>query len=163
MAKAHKASHRSEKPTERTDEILSALRSQGFRITNVRRSLIGIFGETQGPLSVLDLLAALAQQKLVVNKTTVYRELEFLLGNNLITEVDLLDGLKRYELVQHGHHHHHLVCTSCQGIQCIEVKNDLDTLERAISKSHKFTVTSHVLEFFGVCQKCNKGSEANRS
>ena len=133
---------------------ITKLREEGFRITKVRRAILEIFAAHAHPLSALELIATLKERDLPVNKTTVYRELDFLLENKVISELDLLDGMKRYELLHAGHHHHHIVCTRCKKIQCIEMNNDLDDLERSIQRRYRFKVSAHVLEFFGICSVC---------
>ena len=138
---------------DRSSNILVTLKKDGFRLTKVRKALIEILGQTISPLSAFELLELLKTYDLVVNKTTVYRELEFLLINKVILELDLLDGMKRYELIDEGHHHH-LVCTLCRKIQCIGMKHDLDHLEQNISQQYSFQIESHVLEFFGRCLAC---------
>lgn len=139
---------------DRAASKLETLKSNGFRLTKVRKALVEILGQNISPLSAIELLELLKNYDLAVNKTTVYRELEFLLNNKVILELDLLDGMKRYELIDEGHHHHHLVCTSCRKIQCIGMKNDLDHLEQNISQQYSFHIESHVLEFFGRCLAC---------
>jgi Fur family ferric uptake transcriptional regulator len=107
------------------------------------------------PISAPELLERIARKHHSVNKTTIYRELAFLVENKILSEIDILDGMKRYELLNPDHHHHHLVCTSCRDIQCVEVPHhDLHALEKRLQASHSFTVQSHVLEFFGLCRKC---------
>lgn len=135
-------------------DLLSLLTDSGHRVTKVRKALLEILASLSTPLTVPQLLEALKQQSLPVNKTTVYRELEFLMAQKVVLEVDLLDGAKRYEIKEAGSHHHHLVCTSCRAIQCVEMHQDLDSLEQKICKKHKFKITSHVLEFFGICESC---------
>ena len=139
---------------ELVEDILNTIRHNGNRITKVRRALIKIFCDCTSPKTALELQALLKKARLVVNKTTVYRELEFLLTQNIIGEIDLIDGMKRYELKIGQGHHHHLVCTTCNTIKCVEMEHDLDKLERRIERKHGFIVTSHVLEFFGQCQDC---------
>lgn len=90
--------------------------------------------------------------KLKVNKTTVYRQVEKLLADNLVTEIDFGDGKKRYELKSLGHHHH-LVCKNCGKLE--DVRLDEESLLRQISKKTKFRVDSHNLEFFGRCINCS--------
>ncbi len=68
--------------------------------------------------------------------------------------LDTIDGKKRYEVLGEHEHHHHMICTTCRAIRCVEMANDLDTLEAEIFTKFKFKVESHTLEFFGVCQKC---------
>ncbi len=141
--------------TSAAEEVISDLRARGFRITKVRRAIASELIAAGQPRSALELLEALKVAGLNVNKTTVYRELDFLQANRIVTEIDLLDGMKRYEMVLADHHHHHLVCTQCKNIQCVEMDNDLDELERRLQKRHGFRVESHVLEFFGICSGCH--------
>jgi Fur family ferric uptake transcriptional regulator len=149
------ASHMKHRKDASSEGLIETLRSQGFRITKIRQAMLEIFAETTHPQSVQELLVSIAREHPTVNKTTIYRELEFLVKNSIVTEIDILDGMKRYELHESDHHHHHLVCNECKEIQCVEVPHhDLDALEGRIHKSHKFKVTSHVLEFFGLCKNC---------
>ena len=148
-------SHKKNDNSASSEKIIELLRTQGFRITKIRQAMLEIFTATRKPRSVQEILATIALKHPTVNKTTIYRELEFLTTNSIVNEIDILDGMKRYELHESGHHHHHLVCNECKEIQCVEVPHhDLDALENRINKSHKFKITSHVLEFFGLCQNC---------
>ena len=47
--------------------------------------------------------------------TTVYRSLESLVILGLVQAVDLGDGERRYELIEPGEHHHHIICEECRG------------------------------------------------
>ena len=150
---ASKGEHHRTKPS--SDSIISALKERGIRMTTVRRTLLELLEKTTSPLSAMDLIGQLSELTISANKTTIYRELDFFLAEGIIAEIDLLDGMKRYELVIAGHHHHHLVCTSCKVIQCAEMENDLNEIERMIRSKYHFKVTSHILEFFGLCNKCS--------
>jgi Fur family ferric uptake transcriptional regulator len=148
-----KSAHQTKRPT--SEALVTELKERGIRMTKIRRTLIELLSHSATPLSAADLLSQLSTRELSANKTTVYRELDFLLAEGLISEIDILDGMKRYEVVIAGHHHHHLVCTSCKSIQCAEMENDLTEIERMIRSKYHFKVTSHILEFFGVCTKCS--------
>lgn len=134
---------------------IDLLKSSGERITKVRRLTIEVLVALKRPLSVSELLFNYKQHDLAVNKTTAYREIDFLLLRKIVREIDLLDGMKRYELIGDDHHHH-LVCTDCKQVRCVEMKHDLDHVERMIKRRHGFSVKSHVLEFFGLCKECLK-------
>ena len=145
------------------DEIILALRGANCRITESRRRIIELLCQSRMPLSAPELLALLRQKRRQVNKTTVYRELEFLRRHKILRQIDLLEGKKRYELLQPDSHHHHVVCVRCQSIECIEMENELEHIEQKLLTKHKFHVTSHSLEFFGVCHRCSeKGNSAPR-
>jgi hypothetical protein len=62
-------------------------------------------------------------------------------------------GLKRYELLQEGHHHH-VICSKCRKVQDVVLKVDLDAEEHKIQKDTGFKIQSHSLEFFGLCTDC---------
>lgn len=138
------------------EQLVDALRTKGFRITKIRQAMIEALVAASQPVSAPQLLEQVSLKHPSVNKTTIYRELDFLADNRILSEIDILDGMKRYEILHPNHHHHHLVCTSCRDIQCVEVPHhDLHTLEGKIQQTHNFTVQSHVLEFFGLCKKCS--------
>lgn len=146
------------------EELIQELRRRGHRITKVRQEMVKILvkHERVHPVSVADMLHALEERSLSVNKTTVYRELEFLIGEKMVREVDLLEGWKRYEVITSGDHHHHLVCTRCSAILCVDMHEDLAALEMEIGKRFNFRIQSHQLEFFGRCDSCGS-SESSES
>lgn len=90
-------------------------------------------------------------EKLKVNKTTVYRQIEKLVNNGVILEVEFGDGKKRYEL-RSLDHHHHLICNKCGKLEDIELDEQIVLNE--VAKKSDFKVESHSLEFFGLCVDC---------
>ena len=85
--------------------------------------------------------------------TTVYRSLESLVGLGLVQAVDFGDGEKRYELVEPGEHHHHLVCQRCKRSVHLDMCL-VEELEEGVRKKYGFEVRSHILEIFGICKQC---------
>jgi Fe2+ or Zn2+ uptake regulation protein len=138
--------------TEKT-KILDKLRTDGYRLTRARQAIIDIFLKSPVPLSVPELMTGLKKRKLPVNKTTVYREVDFLKAREMVREIQLGDGLRRYELWSGGHHHH-LVCVRCNHIECLELEECLGAMEKKITKDKNFKLIEHSLEFFGLCAVC---------
>lgn len=154
LKKHHASPSRRGKVAEQEPEALvTQLKEKGFRITKARKAILEILISAERPLSAQEIGMLLERRTLSANKTTIYRELDFLVAQRSISQVDLLDGVKRYEPLHLGHHHH-LVCTRCRGIQCVKICGDLKALERTIGAAHGFTVESHTLEFFGICSGC---------
>lgn len=135
------------------DYIIENIRADGYRITKARRSILGIFMASDSPLSVAELLSSLMQMKINVNRTTVYREIDFLRERNLIREVQIGDRLRRYEF-QRDDHHHHIICLTCKKVECIELDRCMETEEAAVSKKSSFRVIRHSLKFYGICAQC---------
>lgn len=134
-------------------DIIVGLKSQGFRLTSARRAIVEVLCARPLPFSVTDLLAELAERGETADKTTAYREIQFLQERGIARQVQFADGVKRYELQDDGHHHH-LVCTSCDTTVDVPLENDLTLAEKAIEKQTGYKITRHSLEFFGLCQQC---------
>jgi Fur family ferric uptake transcriptional regulator len=135
--------------------VLDTLKQQGARMTSVRSAMVDIFTNTHEPLSAGEILETLKKYKLKANKTTVYREITFLLEGKVIVPVTFQGGEKLYELLKD--HHHHLVCQNCHSIEEVdfdEIEELLTNVEKKMKKKNKFSKILHSLEFFGVCQKC---------
>jgi Fe2+ or Zn2+ uptake regulation protein len=145
----------SNKSRQTIKEIVGNLRANGSRVTPLRECLIGIFLNSTRPLSAAEIITSLKKHKLTPNKSSVYRELDFLLELKHINEIDVLEGMKRYEWrSEDSHHHHHIVCTQCGVVECIELCFNEEEISNKVAKKSGFTVTSHLLEFFGVCSEC---------
>ncbi|OHA62776.1 MAG: hypothetical protein A3E07_03490 [Candidatus Wildermuthbacteria bacterium RIFCSPHIGHO2_12_FULL_45_9] len=136
------------------ESVISVLREQGHRITNVRSAVVELLETSKSPLSADEIREELKKRKLDVNKTTVYRELDFLKGRNIAQEVEFGDKKKRYEIV--GKHHHHVVCVQCKRAEDVDLQQDLDVVEKKIARGKGFQITGHSLEFFGLCSNCRQ-------
>lgn len=137
-------------------QTLDTLKHHGARLTKTRLAVLEIFSSENQPLSVAEILVFLKQHGVLVNKTTVYREMEFLLEKGVVSAVFLDEKHTKYEL--NLGHHHHLVCRECGNIEEIEMKEieDLFSLiEKKLKRKNKFTNISHTLEFFGICEQCS--------
>jgi Fe2+ or Zn2+ uptake regulation protein len=130
------------------------IRPENSRITPVRKALQGFFEKQEIPVDYAQIMAYLEKNALKVNKTTVYRQLDFLLEQGLIQELDFGEGKKRYELKKE--HHHHLICTDCNKVECIEIKENFKGQEAEINKKTNFKISGHMLEFFGQCGSCQR-------
>jgi Fe2+ or Zn2+ uptake regulation protein len=135
------------------EKTLIRLMQSGHRMTSVRREILVVLAEADAPLTKTAITEALAARGLRPDRTTIYREMNFLVEADAVETVELGAGDMRYEL-HDGFHHHHLVCTNCDRITCYPLQNELEGLEQEIGKLADFKVTGHTLEFFGLCGHC---------
>ena len=135
-----------------TDTILEDLKSSGYKMTPVRKNLIEVLLNSDTPLSIEEIGDLLESKGLTPNKTTLYREVEFLKGEELLQEIDFGDGKKRFEIS--SSHHHHIVCINCKTVVDVPMEEDLDSKEKQILLKFKFKPIGHSLEFFGLCSNC---------
>ena len=134
--------------------LISALRTQGHKITKNRSAILQFLSHQDKPSSADDILAHVQAEHQSAHKTTIYRELFFLLDHNFIKEIEFGDGRKRYEIAINRPHHHHIICVTCGEVRDIPMKGELTTQESVIEKITGYKLTSHMLEFFGVCSRC---------
>lgn len=124
-------------------------------MTQLRQAMIGLFCQVTRPQSAGVIMMALLKQGVSVNKTSVYRELQFLVEKNVIKTVAISDQEALYERV--GDHHHHVVCRDCKTVEDIHVEgieDALSHLEKGIARKSNFSDLKHSLEFFGQCGRC---------
>ena len=130
------------------DKTPSALKKLGSRETPAKKKFLEIIRDATTPLAAMEI-----QNKLKTNKTTVYRLIALFLSLEIIAEVDLGDGVRRYER-KDSQHHHHLICIRCKSINDYPVEDNISKIEKTISQETHFTVIRHSLEFFGICKSC---------
>ncbi|HUD09242.1 MAG TPA: transcriptional repressor [Patescibacteria group bacterium] len=124
-----------------------------FKKTPARSIIIEFLSNSKSPVDVEQIISFLRSKKLNTNKVTVYRIIELLLQNGIVERLEFGEGKFRYELKKK--HHHHLVCQNCGKIQDVEI-GVIEKLEKEIQKNKHFQVQSHSLEFFGLCENCQK-------
>jgi len=133
-------------------DFLSELRGRGFRMTKARSAIVAFLARIDAPQSIPEILEALRKKGLLFNKTTVYRELAFLVREGVAKEVLVSDEKRYYELA--GEHHHHTICMRCGDIRDVLFRENLLHVERVLLERDGFRVLEHSLEFFGLCSGC---------
>ncbi len=133
-----------------TKKIINDLQKRNFRITKARREIINIFFQARKPLSAKEIYKKLTKKHVIVDLTTVYRELLFLLENDYLKEVHLRSNERFFELANLAHHHH-LICDKCGKVDDID-GCFLQNLDKIMGKG--FLIKRHVLEFYGLCAEC---------
>ncbi|VAY86417.1 Ferric uptake regulation protein FUR [hydrothermal vent metagenome] len=85
---------------------------------------------------------------------TVYKSLIFLEEANLISSISINNKGKKFE-ASYKKHHDHLICLNCHKI--IEFLDDtIEIKQEEIAKKNNFTLVSHAMYLYGLCEKCNK-------
>ena len=81
---------------------------------------------------------------------TVYRAMKFFHDTKLVNQLDIGDGVVRYEL-NIAEHHDHLICTSCGII--IEFSDNLIELKQMkIAEKNNFILKENVMNIYGFCE-----------
>jgi len=132
-----------------TKEILT---EAGIEITPARTHILSICMRSSTPLTVEDVAIKVGT---TAHLATIYRTLEKLVQAGLLERIDFQEGKFRYEYPHH--HHHHAVCECCGKIEDIEdSQTEITSIENRVTKESGFLVTRHVMELFGLCNKCQQ-------
>ncbi|MDD2913432.1 MAG: transcriptional repressor [Candidatus Pacebacteria bacterium] len=134
-------------------EIHQKIKAKGGRVTKARKAIVSVLFDSNCMLSSSQIISKLKEKRTVPSRTTMYRELLFLIKNNIIVKNTALKK-DYFEIVKD--HHHHLICLNCNSFKKIAVYNDLIKKEKEISRKNNFKIINHSFDFYGLCHKCQK-------
>jgi Fur family ferric uptake transcriptional regulator len=81
--------------------------------------------------------------------------MKILVECGLAREIDLADGITRYEHLYNHAHHDHMVCMQCgHSIEFYNAK--IEEAQDAASEQLGFKVLDHKLQIYGACKDCRK-------
>jgi Fur family transcriptional regulator, zinc uptake regulator len=147
----------------RTDQQLDRAEAicvkRGTRLTSLRRQVLGLVLEPGGPVSAYDLLERLRTHHKGAAPPTVYRALDFLLGQGLVHKVERLSA---YIGCVHAHDSEHhaaqfLICRQCGRVLELEDTAIRDALGAAAAQLG-FRAQGSSVEIEGICAACDAGS-----
>jgi Fur family ferric uptake transcriptional regulator len=132
----------------------SVLDQAGYRKGAARNAVIDLLAGQTCALSALEIEDGLRRGEGRAARASVYRVLDLLQRNGLVSRLELGDGTPRYELIDPGgEHHHHLLCDSCGRV----VPFDDGDLERSIDRVSRrlgFRTQDHEVVLHGDCANC---------
>ncbi|MCA9352195.1 transcriptional repressor [Patescibacteria group bacterium] len=124
------------------------LKTSGLSVTQQRLSILNALSNFNQPATIEQLAQTI---DIHINTSTIYRSLRVLVDAGIVYQTDFRDGVSYFEFQED--HHHHVVCTSCGKQERIDVC--IGTHVPKIEKSTGYTITNHMLEFFGLCKNCS--------
>jgi len=131
------------------------LRKHNLRTTIQRWLILDVFLKSRMHLSPEELYSMVKKQNKNIGQATVYRTLKLLSDCGLAEEVDLGDGVVRYEHSHADAHHDHLICQVCKKhIEFFDRK--LEKQQELLARRHGFTLTGHRMYLYGICSDCKK-------
>ena len=133
--------------------FLDYLNQKKLKLTPHRELILENFIANEGHRSVEDMYRGVRQGDPRIGYTTVYRTMKLLADCGLAREIDLADGITRYEHLYNHEHHDHMICTQCGS--SIEFYNaDIEAVQDAASGQLGFKVLDHRLQIYGLCSAC---------
>ncbi|MDW7674936.1 MAG: Fur family transcriptional regulator [Bacillota bacterium] len=135
-------------------EITQTLKAKQYKLTPQRIAIIKIMLEVNHPLSALDVFQKVKVYHSNISLDTVYRSLHLLAAIGVVSLINIAN--RERELFELAQHHHHLVCTKCGQVICMEsILMEHDTIMQQAATTENFQVTGHAFEVYGFCSNCH--------
>ncbi|HTC22652.1 MAG TPA: transcriptional repressor [bacterium] len=131
------------------------LKEKDLKLTAQRELILETFLSHQGHISAEELFQKAREKQSHVGFATVYRTLKHMTQCGLARELDFGDGRIKYEPEYNHQHHDHMICTKC-GTYIEFLNPQIEELQEQVSRKHGFKITSHRMQLYGLCQKCQK-------
>ena len=96
----------------------------------------------------------LRQEFPTVSLGNVYRNINILIEDGFIVSHDFGDGIVHYDAIVSTHYH--FICKECNTITDFPLPVHEEIIKMAQKKTKKI-ITSHTIQFYGICEKCKKG------
>jgi Fur family transcriptional regulator, zinc uptake regulator len=129
-------------------------RSRGVQLTPIRKTVLRTLWESARPLGAYEVMQRLeAGLRRRLTPPTVYRALDFLLAQKLITKIESRNAFVPCAHPDHPHACVFFICENCGTSEEIE-DSHLEQLFDRKGSSLGFRVSKRVLELQGVCASC---------
>lgn len=134
------------------DMARARIRGAGMRITKPRIAIIESLQRHQGPVSIERIHQEMGAR--VCDLVTVYRCLAAFEQLGMVRRSYLHNGTCLYELTLQTPRHYHIICKACGATDRVDYF-PVEGIERLLL-DRGYTDVSHVVEFFGLCPKCQQ-------
>lgn len=132
-------------------EVIDRLRRAGYKITPPRLAVLEVIEQRGEHLNPNEILEQAREIHPALGRATVYRTLELLTGLGIVRPIYVGETGPTY--IRADGDHHHLVCSQCGRVVDFDrcVAGDM---AHELADRFDFVISSHLLEFYGVCSDC---------
>ena len=125
------------------------LREHALKVTPQRLNILALMDKA-GHVSIEELYTQVKKICISISLATLYKNINAMLDNGLLSEVKLPQFKSRYEITKHTHAH--LVCEVCTELKDIDI--DLKALVNKTENRSSYKINDTSLIFSGLCSKC---------
>ena len=139
---------------QRRIDIEQLCADKGLRITEQRKIIARVLGESEDHPDVETLHARAAAIDSNISLATVYRTVRLFEEAGILERHEFGDGRSRYEAASETHHDHLIDVESGQVIEFVD--EELEALQRRIAERLGYRLVDHRMELYGV--KLDRGN-----
>lgn len=137
------------------EEIVEALRSEGFRMTAPRRAIIQTIIEADSWQSPEEIHYRSRSCCPSLGLVTVYRTLALLSELGYVRRVHLEHGCHGYIRTELAHGHH-VLCRNCHQAVEFEGMDAFTSIIEQVSTQTGYLIEDHMIELLGLCPACQE-------
>jgi len=130
------------------------------RNTKQKQLILTILKESNKPMSINEIYSKVVEKLPKIAKSTIYRNIDTLLNQNLIDKYHLNDSEVFYRIKADSHEHKHIViCEDCNRVFDLpscpihEIENTME--------EEGFIIKKHQIQITGVCKDCYLKNKIN--
>src|ERR1051325_11712961 len=132
----------------RNIDIEALCADKGLRITEQRKTIARVLGDSEDHPDVETLHARASAIDPGISIATVYRTVRLFEEAGILERHDFGDGRSRYEAAHDTHHDHLIDVESGRVVEFID--SELEALQRKIAEKLGYRLVDHRLELYGV-------------
>ena len=121
--------------------------SKGVKLTDQRKIIAKIMGDSQDHPDVDELYKRVTQIDSKISIATVYRTVKLFEESGILTKHDFKGGKARYEELSEQHHDHLIDIKSGEIIEFVD--NEIEELQKKVAEKYGYDLVDHRLELYG--------------
>lgn len=137
---------------EKIDKLAQLLRKRGLKLTPQRMVIFNILSRSEEHLTADEVYQKAKKIYPMLSATTVYRNLEDMVGAGLLSHFKHSGSAMRYDT--NIEEHHHFICNECGKVKDIYLKGINYDVDKQKSFPENFRVDGSELYLYGVCGEC---------
>ena len=139
---------------DRVEDLVTALRTNGHRLTPQRLAVLRILGKSTDHPSVEQIYRKVRRQYPMISRATVYKTVETLKAMGQVLELEFSGASNRYD-ARGIEPHPHLICRGCGNIRDLELPA-LTREAKKVAQRTGYELLGHRLDFYGLCPDCQR-------
>lgn len=128
-------------------DIIARCEARGLRMTDQRRVVARVVGESEDHPDVEELYARAARIDPKISLATVYRTVKLFEEAGILDKLEFGDGRARYEDADRDHHDHLIDVATGEVIEFVDP--EIEALQEKIAQRLGFRLIGHRLELLG--------------
>ena len=131
-----------------TETIEQKCIDKGVKLTDQRRIIAKVMGESQDHPDVDELYNRVSKIDSKISIATVYRTVKLFEEAGIVAKHDFKGGKARYEQLNESHHDHLIDIKTGEIIEFVD--NEIEKLQQKVAEKYGYKLVDHKLELYGI-------------